>query len=174
MTKKHRSPLEYVALTSLALLVAAIAKYPNRAIFTRARPDLKEISVDGYPLFGNLIQALTNKENPLIVLNKAFQKRGDIYTITVPYRGRFFLVNHPMYIEYILKSRFVVPFFWLLVSYFYPPLLLKKGVFHQESLFLSGFFFLPLFPYFHWQHPPSLSEFVCAVISICLQLRTAL
>ncbi|KAG0311463.1 hypothetical protein BGZ97_011863 [Linnemannia gamsii] len=106
MTKKHRSPLEYVALTSLALLVAAIAKYPNRAIFTRARPDLKEISVDGYPLFGNLIQALTNKENPLIVLNKAFQKRGDIYTITVPYRGRFFLVNHPMYIEYILKTNF--------------------------------------------------------------------
>ncbi|KAF8944278.1 hypothetical protein BGZ47_004453 [Haplosporangium gracile] len=106
MVKKHRSPLEYVALTSLALLVAAIVKYPNRAIFTRARPDLKEITADGHPLFGNLIQALTSKENPLIVLNKAFQKRGDIYVITVPYRGRFFMVNHPMYIEYILKTNF--------------------------------------------------------------------
>ncbi|KAF9131530.1 hypothetical protein BGX30_013052 [Mortierella sp. GBA39] len=106
MTKKHRSPLEYVALTSLALLVAAIAKYPNRAIFTRARPDLKEIAADGHPLFGNMLQALTSKENPLVVLNKAFQKRGDFYVITVPYRGRFFMVNHPMYIEYILKTNF--------------------------------------------------------------------
>ncbi|KAF9151421.1 hypothetical protein BG015_006712 [Linnemannia schmuckeri] len=106
MARKHRSPLEYVALTSLALLVAAIVKYPNRAIFTRARPDLKEITAPGHPLFGNLIQALTSKENPLVVLNKAFQKRGDIYVITVPYRGRFFMVNHPMYIEYILKTNF--------------------------------------------------------------------
>ncbi|KAG0059250.1 hypothetical protein BGZ90_004570 [Linnemannia elongata] len=106
MAKKNRSPLEYVALTSLALLVAAIAKYPNRAIFTRARPDLKEITAKGHPLFGNLLQALTSKENPLIVLHKAFQKRGDIYVITVPYRGRFFLVNNPMYIEYILKTNF--------------------------------------------------------------------
>ncbi|KAF9094033.1 hypothetical protein BGX23_002582 [Mortierella sp. AD031] len=104
--KHHRSPLEYVALTTLALLVALIAKYPNRAIFTRARPDLKEITVAGDPLFGNMLQALRSKENPLVVIHKGFQKRGDIYTLTVPYRGRFFLVNHPMYIEYILKTNF--------------------------------------------------------------------
>lgn len=123
MAKKHRSPLEYVALTSLALLVAAIAKYPNRAIFTRARPDLKEITADGHPLFGNMLQALTSKENPLIVLHKAFQKRGDIYVITVPYRGRFFMVNHPMYIEYILKSKSLIIFFRLLflVERCFPP-----------------------------------------------------
>ncbi|KAF9932697.1 hypothetical protein FBU30_007540 [Linnemannia zychae] len=106
LIKKHRSPLEYAALTSLALLIAAIAKYPNRAIFTRARPDLKHIAVDGYPLFGNLLRALINKENPILVLSKSFQKLGDIYTITVPIRGRFFMVNHPMYIEHILKINF--------------------------------------------------------------------
>lgn len=117
MAKKHRSPLEYVALTSLALLVAAIAKYPNRAIFTRARPDLKEITAEGHPLFGNLLQALTSKENPLIVLHKAFQKRGDIYVITVPYRGRFFLVNNPMYIEYILKSKSLIVYFPFVFSW---------------------------------------------------------
>ncbi|KAG0297638.1 hypothetical protein BGZ96_005515 [Linnemannia gamsii] len=106
MSKTPRSPLEIVALTSLALLVAAIAKYPNRAIFTRARPDLKEISVDGHPLFGNLLQALTSKENPLVGIQKAFQEMGDIYTITVPSQGRLFMVNHPMYIEHILKTNF--------------------------------------------------------------------
>ncbi|KAG0369715.1 hypothetical protein BGX24_002316 [Mortierella sp. AD032] len=106
ISKKYRSPLEYITLSSLVILVALIAKYPNRAIFTRARPDIKELNADGHPLFGNMLQALTSKENPLVVLNRAFQKRGDIYTITVPYRGRFFLVNHPIYIEHILKTNF--------------------------------------------------------------------
>ncbi|KAF9134550.1 hypothetical protein BGW39_006643 [Mortierella sp. 14UC] len=106
ISKKHRSPLEYITLSALAVLVALIAKYPDRAIFTRARPDLKELNTPGHPLFGNMIQALTNKENPLEVVNKAFKKRGDIYAVTVPVRGRFFMVNHPIYIEYILKTNF--------------------------------------------------------------------
>lgn len=110
MAKTTGSPLEMVALTSLALLAAIIAKYPNRAIFTRARPDLQKISIDGHPLFGNMLQALTSKENPLIVIHKSFQELGDIYTITVPYRGRFFMVNHPMYMEHILKSKPVLFF----------------------------------------------------------------
>lgn len=170
MTKKHRSPLEYVALTSLALLVAAIAKYPNRAIFTRARPDLKEITADGHPLFGNMLQALTSKENPLIVLHKAFQKRGDIYVITVPYRGRFFMVNHPMYIEYILKSKSLILFFsFRLLSLVdcggcFPPCAI---VFFRHS-FLTDPSVLPYFPYFGGP------KFVRAMSIHLFQLRIAL
>ncbi|KAF9909507.1 hypothetical protein EC991_008489 [Linnemannia zychae] len=106
LSKKHRSPLEYITLSALAVIVTLIAKYPNRAIFTRARPDLGELNTPGHPLFGNMIQALTNKDNPLEVVNRAFKKRGDIYVVTVPVRGRFFMVNHPMFIEHILKTNF--------------------------------------------------------------------
>lgn len=152
MAKTPESPLKIVALTSLALLAAIIAKYPNRAIFTRARPDLKKITIDGHPLFGNMLQALTSKENPLMVIHKAFQELGDIYTITVPYRGRFFMVNHPMYMEHILKSKLVLlsscgfPF---LPSFFYGVYCIKdsnfSGILHRPSTIIS-FIFMYLIP----------------------------
>ncbi|KAG0241453.1 hypothetical protein BGW41_005911 [Actinomortierella wolfii] len=41
LDKTKRSPFEYLTLMSLALLVGAIIKYPNRAYPTKDRPDLK-------------------------------------------------------------------------------------------------------------------------------------
>ncbi|KAG0007115.1 hypothetical protein BGZ65_006660 [Modicella reniformis] len=102
----HRTPGQIVAIAALGILLAAIAKYPDRALFVRARPDLKRKTVPGHPLLGNVLQALTAKENPLHVLKASFDQYGDLYTLTVPGRGRIFLVNHPDYIEYILKTNF--------------------------------------------------------------------
>jgi hypothetical protein len=104
----NRSPGQLAAFAALGIFLAAIAKYPDRAIFVRARPDLKKKTVPGHPLVGNMIQALTSKENPLYVLKACFDEYGDLYTLTIPGRGRIFVVNNPEFIEHILKSTLVV------------------------------------------------------------------
>lgn len=103
MNCKKRSPIEYMVIASVALLAASIAKYPNRAVGTRPRPDLK--GKKEWPIIGNLITALSAKQVNLTKMQEAFDKYGDVYTFTVPFRGRFIMVNDPSAIEYILKSK---------------------------------------------------------------------
>ncbi|KAG0260693.1 hypothetical protein BG011_001700 [Mortierella polycephala] len=104
--RTNRSPLEYVALISLGLLVTAIAKYPDRAIFTRARPDLKGKEAKGLPIVGNLFDFAKYSDNPLLMLYNGFQKYGDVFALTIPGRGRFIFINNPELIEHVLKTNF--------------------------------------------------------------------
>ncbi|KAF8931541.1 hypothetical protein BGZ58_007578 [Dissophora ornata] len=106
LTSGHRSPGEVVVIAALGILLAAIAKYPDRALFVRARPDLKSKAIKGYPLLGNLPQALMASEHPLLVLKRGFETYGDLFTITVPIRGRLIMINSPELLEHIQKTNF--------------------------------------------------------------------
>lgn len=80
MAKRKRTPIECAVLVTIGCFVAAIIKYPNRAIFTKARPDLKALKRDapGLPLIGNLTDILSHREDPLDYLHKTFQEHGDV------------------------------------------------------------------------------------------------
>ncbi|KFH68440.1 hypothetical protein MVEG_05255 [Podila verticillata NRRL 6337] len=104
MKRKKLSPFEYMIIASVALLAASIAKYPNRAVGTRSRPDLK--GKKEWPIIGNLITALSAKQVNLTKMQEAFDKYGNVYTFTVPFRGRFIMVNDPLSIEHVLKNNF--------------------------------------------------------------------
>ncbi|KAF9110307.1 hypothetical protein BGX27_006513 [Mortierella sp. AM989] len=106
LSKGDRSPTEVAIIAIVGILVAAIAKYPDRAMFVSARPDLKDKSVPGYPLLGNMPQALLEKEHPLQVIKNGFDYFGDVFSLTVPLRGRLIAINNPELIEYILKTNF--------------------------------------------------------------------
>ncbi|KAF9582057.1 hypothetical protein BGW38_000714 [Lunasporangiospora selenospora] len=101
---KCRPTLEYILLTLLGGLIAAIIKYPNRAIGTRDRPDLKGLV--GYPLIGNLPQTIRAGDNNLQQLHELFEEMGDVITMTVPFMGRFIIINNPELMEHILKTNF--------------------------------------------------------------------
>ncbi|KAF9204328.1 hypothetical protein BGZ49_005428, partial [Haplosporangium sp. Z 27] len=105
-SKGNHSPTEIATVAALGILIAAIAKYPDRAIFVSARPDLKNKTVPGYPLLGNMPQAIFEKENPLKVIQRGFETFGDIFSITVPIRGRMIAINDPELIEYVLHTNF--------------------------------------------------------------------
>ncbi|KAG0260692.1 hypothetical protein BG011_001699 [Mortierella polycephala] len=100
------SPLEYLVLATMGVLVGAILKYPNRAFMTRARPDIKDKTVSGFPLVGNMPQLLVNQKDTLGSLNTGFQHFGNFFSMTVPLFGRLIFVNTPEHFEYILKTNF--------------------------------------------------------------------
>ncbi|KAG0008209.1 hypothetical protein BGZ81_004235, partial [Podila clonocystis] len=104
MNKQNCSPLEYLTLIALTVLVGAIIKYPNRAISMGAHPDLK--SERGLPIIGNLIEFIRYGRDPLGCRLQAFCKFGPVYTLTVPVLGRFIFVNTPEHMQYILKDNF--------------------------------------------------------------------
>ncbi|KAF9204327.1 hypothetical protein BGZ49_005427 [Haplosporangium sp. Z 27] len=106
LVKGNHSPTEVAVAAALGILIAAIAKYPDRAMFTVARPDLKDKAVPGVPLLGNMLGALTETGNPLETLKKSFEKNNDIFVITVPIHGRMIAINSPELIEYIHKTNF--------------------------------------------------------------------
>ncbi|KAF9938009.1 hypothetical protein BGZ67_000648 [Mortierella alpina] len=106
ISNPRRTPVEFTVLATLGLLVAAMIKYPDRAIFTSARPDLKDKTCKGYPIVGNLLMFLTKKESALAVFQRGFLQYGDVYTLTIPGRGRFIMINSPALIEHVLKSNF--------------------------------------------------------------------
>ncbi|KAG0312540.1 hypothetical protein BGZ97_011108, partial [Linnemannia gamsii] len=108
LAKRKRTPIEYAVLATIGCFVAAIIKYPNRAILTNPRPDLKALGRDapGYPLIGNLTDILSNRESPLDYLHKAFQDHGDVISITIPIFGRAIILNRPEFMEHIFKTNF--------------------------------------------------------------------
>ncbi|KAF9181309.1 hypothetical protein BGZ51_005547 [Haplosporangium sp. Z 767] len=103
---RKRSPLEYLVLATMGVLVGAILKYPNRAIMTRARPDLKGKTVIGFPLVGNMPQVIISQKDSLGSMNKGFQHFGNFFSMTLPVFGRIIFVNTPEHFEYILKTNF--------------------------------------------------------------------
>ncbi|KAK3829892.1 MAG: cytochrome P450 [Linnemannia elongata] len=108
VAKRKRTPIEYAVLATIGCFVAAIIKYPNRAIFTNARPDLKALKRDapGLPLIGNLTDVLSHREDPLDFLHKTFQEHGDVISITMPMLGRAIILNRPEFMEHIFKTNF--------------------------------------------------------------------
>ncbi|KAF9320012.1 hypothetical protein BG003_007538 [Podila horticola] len=102
----QQSPLQTAAIATVGLLLAAVLKYPNRAFLTAARPDLGKKAIKGSPLLGNMPEMIRTADDPLGGMLKWFETYGDILSITVPIRGRFIMVNHPMYLEHILKNNF--------------------------------------------------------------------
>jgi len=104
--KGTRTPFEYVVLATMGILVAAILKYPNRAIFTIARPDLKEKTATAYPIVGNMPQMLRNSKDSLGSMNTAFRHFGAYFSLSVPIFGRLIAVNTPEHYEHIMKSMF--------------------------------------------------------------------
>ncbi|KAF9990397.1 hypothetical protein BGZ75_002178 [Mortierella antarctica] len=92
------------ALLSFLLL---IAKYPDRAIGTRARPDLKSISWKGYPIVGNTITILRNRNKFLDAIVENFEStEGDVMSTTLLGLGRVIAINNPVLLEHILKTNF--------------------------------------------------------------------
>lgn len=104
INKQSQSPLQTAAIATVGLLLAAVLKYPNRAFLTTARPDLGRKAIKGTPLLGNMPEMIRTGDDPLGAMLKWFETYGDILSITVPIRGRFIMVNHPIYLEHILKS----------------------------------------------------------------------
>ncbi|KAG0375273.1 hypothetical protein BGX24_009326 [Mortierella sp. AD032] len=108
MSKRKRTPFEYLVLATIGCFAAAIIKYPNRAILTNARPDLKALGRDapGLPLIGNLTDILAHQENTLDYLHKTFLEHGDVISITIPLFGRAIILNRPEFMEHIFKTNF--------------------------------------------------------------------
>ncbi|KAF8939725.1 hypothetical protein BGZ58_008914 [Dissophora ornata] len=101
-TRSQKAGL-YALLTFLFLL----ARYPDRAIGTRARPDLKLIEWKGLPLIGNTYMIIKNRRTFLqnIVTNFALMD-SDVMSTTVLGLGRVIAINNPELLEYILKTNF--------------------------------------------------------------------
>ncbi|KAI8599049.1 cytochrome P450 [Dissophora ornata] len=106
--KRKRSPLEYVVLATLGFVIAATMKYPNRAILTRPRPDLKALGRDapGYPLIGNLPDLFKHREDLSPMLHDVLREHGDVISLTLPVFGRVIVINRPEFMEHILKTNF--------------------------------------------------------------------
>lgn len=51
-----------------------LAKYPNRAIGTRDRPDLDDIAWKGLPLIGNTYAMIKNRNRFLTTIVENFEK----------------------------------------------------------------------------------------------------
>ncbi|KAI1309168.1 hypothetical protein EDD11_004130 [Mortierella claussenii] len=134
MTKRKRSPLEYIVLAMLGCVLAATIKYPNRAFLTHARPDLKAKGRDapGYPLVGNLPDIIKARNDPLQMLHDTLREYGDVISITLPFLGRAIIINRPDLMEYVLKTNFENYvkgdlFRWHLVD------ILGRGIFVSDS-----------------------------------------
>lgn len=73
---------------TLISFVLLLIKYPNRAIGTSNRPDLKEITWKGMPLVGNTITILRNRNKFLSTIVENFEKLdGDIMYVVFSFFG---------------------------------------------------------------------------------------
>ncbi|KAF9542239.1 hypothetical protein BGW38_009797, partial [Lunasporangiospora selenospora] len=106
LRKPNRSNSEIAIATATLIAIGLMLKYPDRAIGCDSRPELGKKRIKGWPLVGNLPEGIQNKETPLDMMLRNFEKYGDVHTITIPARGRVILVNNPQIMEHILKTRF--------------------------------------------------------------------
>ncbi|KAF9974880.1 hypothetical protein BGZ73_001620 [Actinomortierella ambigua] len=93
-----------LAIVSTILLAM---RYPNRAILTRARPDLKAISWRGLPLLGNTVVVLRNRHRFLDQLSDSFEEmKTDVLATTILGLGQIIAINEPVCLEHVLKTNF--------------------------------------------------------------------
>ncbi|KAG0367368.1 hypothetical protein BGZ54_003968 [Gamsiella multidivaricata] len=103
-TKTRSQKAGLFALLSLLFL---LAKYPDRAIGTRARPDLKAFSWKGLPLIGNTYTVLKNRNQFLDTIVENFEKSdSSVMSTTLLGLGRVIAINDPVLLEHILKTNF--------------------------------------------------------------------
>jgi len=96
--------LECFVFGFLLLVLLLVVKYPNRAIGTRPRPDLR--GPREWPVLGYLPLALLESgQKALESQLKMFEKYDNVFTITIPGFGRFVFVNSPEAMEHIHKSK---------------------------------------------------------------------
>ncbi|KAF9203354.1 hypothetical protein BGZ49_006513 [Haplosporangium sp. Z 27] len=101
-TKSQKASL--FALLSILFL---IARYPDRTVGARARPDLKKINVGGLPIFGMSLHLMLNRHRFLEYVHGFFsQKNNSVMSTTIFGLGRIIGVNSPEMLEYILKTNF--------------------------------------------------------------------
>ncbi|KAF9351496.1 hypothetical protein BGX26_010510 [Mortierella sp. AD094] len=94
-------------LFALLGLLYLIAKYPNRAYGTRARPDLDAITWHGLPLLGNTLSVLWNRHKFLdLIISFYSASHLPVMSTTLLGLGRVIGVNSPEMIEHILKTNF--------------------------------------------------------------------
>ncbi|GJJ73497.1 hypothetical protein EMPS_05855 [Entomortierella parvispora] len=102
-----RSRTQKAGLFALISFLFLLAKYPNRAIGTRPRPDLDGITWKGMPLIGNTYALIKNRNRFLESIVENFEKVDrDIMSTTMLGLGRIIAINDPVLLEHILKTNF--------------------------------------------------------------------
>jgi len=69
-----RTRTQKAGLFALISFLFLLAKYPNRAIGTRDRPDLDDIAWKGLPLIGNTYAMIKNRNRFLTTIVENFEK----------------------------------------------------------------------------------------------------
>lgn len=94
------------SLAGLAILLVALLfyRFPDIAVGTRPRPDLK--GPKGHPLLGNLLFTMKNKD-PLGWQLKAQEKYGVGWSFTLPGVGRLIDVSRPDWIQHVQKDNYL-------------------------------------------------------------------
>ncbi|KAH7917159.1 cytochrome P450, partial [Leucogyrophana mollusca] len=93
------TPTLAIALTLLTLFGLAVLAYPDHFIGTKARPDLP--GPRGIPLLGNILQILPHRRRMLQCLSELERHYGELFTFTMPGRGRTIVVNRPEWLEHM-------------------------------------------------------------------------
>ncbi|RIB09081.1 cytochrome P450 [Gigaspora rosea] len=92
-----------ILLTLVSYIIYFAIKYPDRAIGTKTRPELK--GPRGFPILGNFV-ALLRSRGFMYYLLDLLDKYGTCFTFTLPVKGRFIMINDPQLLEYTLKTEF--------------------------------------------------------------------
>ncbi|KAG9300975.1 hypothetical protein G9A89_005033 [Geosiphon pyriformis] len=90
----------YLLTFLLFFTIYLVVKYPDRAVGTASRPDLK--GPKGYPIIGNLL-LVRNRGQIHDIIYELNEKYGPNFTLTIP-GGRLIFFNTPEGVEHILKT----------------------------------------------------------------------
>ncbi|KAF9926716.1 hypothetical protein FBU30_003748 [Linnemannia zychae] len=105
--KGPKTRSQKAGLFALLSFLFLVLKYPNRAIGTRARPDLKHIGWGGAPLVGNTFFVLKNRNRFLESLVEGFELMNtDTMSTTILGMGQVIAINDPVNLEHIMKTNF--------------------------------------------------------------------
>ncbi|KAH7047799.1 cytochrome P450 [Linnemannia elongata] len=105
--KGPKTKSQKAGLFAILSFLFLVLKYPNRAIGTRARPDLDGIAWGGMPIIGNTYTILKNRNKFLQSIVENFEKLDtDVMSTTVLGLGRVIAINDPVNLEHIMKTNF--------------------------------------------------------------------
>lgn len=72
-----RTRAQKAGLFALATFLFLLAKYPNRAIGTRPRPDIKSVTWKAWPLIGHTYTLFANRDKFLDAIIENFESIQD-------------------------------------------------------------------------------------------------